>query len=286
MYQTVLLFKKKLSVYNWNAGTRRGKEGAIEKRIEGKWHIIPLQEAIDYVDHELLVNRIHVTQYEKCAVLVNKDTFFPDVKVKSSYLHDTRRELPDKVMEGDSGWILHGVLSRASFHRQPISGQKTLTVLSLHIINVYTKKRGLGKKFILTIRAVMLDGKVDLVAGVFNGAAWRCDNRNNISTIEEAFADCALPMPPGAIGLTFVVFLQPPESDRLWKVRLHGAFSVHRDVLGLRPNDQSCHHEAWLHLDFVGRNGIQLQREKPCQRILLEERSSPYRCGRKKRACH
>ena len=42
----------------------------------------------------------------------------------------------------------------------------------------------------------MLDEKVDLVAGDFNGAAWRCDNRNNISTIEEAFADCALPTPP------------------------------------------------------------------------------------------
>ena len=43
----------------------------------------------------------------------------------------------------------------------------------------------------------MLDENVDLVAGDFNGAAWRCGNRNIISTIEEAFADCALPMPPG-----------------------------------------------------------------------------------------
>ena len=53
-----------------------------------------------------------------------------------------------------------------------------------------------GKKLIFTIRAVMQDEKVDLVAGDFNGAAWRCDNRNNISTIEEAFSDCALLMPP------------------------------------------------------------------------------------------
>ena len=56
--------------------------------------------------------------------------------------------------------------------------------------------------------------------------------------------------------------LKPPESDRQWNVRLHGAFSIHRDVLGLRPNDQSCHHEAWLHLDFVGRHDIQPQRGK------------------------
>ena len=30
-----------------------------------------------------------------------------------------------------------------------------------------------------------------------NGAAWRRDNSNSISIIEEAFADCALPMPAG-----------------------------------------------------------------------------------------
>ena len=66
-------------------------------------------------DHELLTNRFHVTHYGGCAVLFNKDTFFPDVKVKSIYLHDIRRVLPDKVVEGDSGWIFQGVLSRASF---------------------------------------------------------------------------------------------------------------------------------------------------------------------------
>ena len=37
------------------------------------------QEAIEYVDHELLTNRYHVTHYGGCAVLFNKDTFFPDV---------------------------------------------------------------------------------------------------------------------------------------------------------------------------------------------------------------
>ena len=30
--------QKKLSVYNWNPGPRRGKEDAIEKQIAGKWH--------------------------------------------------------------------------------------------------------------------------------------------------------------------------------------------------------------------------------------------------------
>ena len=41
--------------------------------------------------------------------------------------------------------------------------------MSLHINNNYVKKRGIGKKLIPTIRAVMLDEKVDLVAVDFTG---------------------------------------------------------------------------------------------------------------------
>ena len=36
-------------------------------------------------------------------MLFNKETFYPDIEVKSINLHDTRRELPDKAMEGDKG---------------------------------------------------------------------------------------------------------------------------------------------------------------------------------------
>ena len=86
--------------------------------------------------------------------------------------------LPPRL-EGDSGWFLQGVLSRASFRPQLLNDQKTLTVLSLHIDHVYAEKRGTGKKLILTIRALMHKENVDLVAGDFNGAAWRRDNNNN-----------------------------------------------------------------------------------------------------------
>ena len=62
-------------------------------------------------------------------------------------------------------------------------------------------------------------------------------NRNNISTIDEALADCALPTPlgpaplwrPGSIPNNWADvcgFLEPPDSDRYWKVRIHGAFSI------------------------------------------------------------
>ena len=97
------------------------------------------------VDHEPFTNMFHVTHNGGCAVQFNKDTFYPDVEVKSIHLHDTRRELLYKVMEGDQGWVLQGVLSRASFRRRPLSGQKTVTVLTLHINNINVKKRCIAK---------------------------------------------------------------------------------------------------------------------------------------------
>ena len=85
----------------------------MEKQIAGKWHT--LQEASDCVDHDILQERFHVTHYAGCAILFNKDTFYPDISVKSIYLHDTRRGLQDQVVEGEQGWVLQGVLSRAFF---------------------------------------------------------------------------------------------------------------------------------------------------------------------------
>ena len=74
----------------------------------------------------------------------NKDTFFPDVKVKSMNLHDTRRELLDKIYGRRLRLFFQGVLSRASFHRQPFNDQKTFKVLSVHIDNVHAEKRCTG----------------------------------------------------------------------------------------------------------------------------------------------
>ena len=74
---------------------------------------------------------------------------------------------------------------------------------------------------------------VDLFAGDFNGTACPSDNKNNISIIEEAFADCALQVPPspsplwspGSIPGNWADVFKPPESDRHWKVRLHNVFT-------------------------------------------------------------
>ena len=146
--------QKRLSVYKWNPGPRRGREDAIEKQIAGKWHLITPQEASDCVEHEVLHECLHVNHFAGCAVLFLQDTFYPDISVKSIYLHDTRRGVQDHIVEGEHGRVLQGVLSRASFCRAAASGQKVFTVLSLHINNVFAKKRGIAKKIIQTARAL------------------------------------------------------------------------------------------------------------------------------------
>ena len=61
---------------------------------------------------------------------------------------------------------------------------------------------GIGKKLLLAIRVEMLEEYVDVVAGGFNGAAWRRQWGNGrLSIIQEAFADTDLPMPPGSTPL-------------------------------------------------------------------------------------
>ena len=178
-----LLCSGSISVHSWNPGPRRGTEDAKEKQIAGKWHLITLQETSDYVNHAILHERFHVTHFAGCAVLFNKDTFFPNIDVKSIYLHDTKRRLQDPIVEGEHGWVLQSVVSRASFRRAASSGQTAFTVLSLHINNVFAKKRGIAKKIIQAFRALMISQNIDLVAGDFNGAAWRCRNLDNLSSM-------------------------------------------------------------------------------------------------------
>ena len=50
-------------------------KGAIEKQIAGKWHIITLQEAIEYVDRELLTDRFHVTHIWRTRSIVQQGHF-------------------------------------------------------------------------------------------------------------------------------------------------------------------------------------------------------------------
>ena len=53
---------------------------------------------------------------------------------------------------------------------------------------------------------------------------------------------------------------------------MHGAFSIPRKTLGLRPTDQSCHHETWLHLDFVDWSNTWSKQGERDRHISLKER--------------
>ena len=68
------------------------------------------------------------------------------------------------------------------------------------------------------------------------------------STLEEAVADTDFPMPPGPTPLWSpgaipgecadeCGFIVPPNSHDLWKVRLHGAFTIPREILGFSQRD-------------------------------------------------
>ena len=200
------------------------------------------------------------------------------------------------MREGGQVWVLQGVLFSCLLSSTSSQRPKKRLQFCPYILQISTpEKRGIWKKLILTIRAVMLGEHVDLVARDFNGAAWRRDNSNNISIIEKAFAECAVPTPPGHTPLwgpgsipgcwaDVSWFVMPPESDQYWKVRLHGAFSIPQKAHGLRPTDQSCHHETWLHLEFVDWRSAQSHHEGHDRRILLKERPAPYHYGQQKDA--
>ena len=68
-----------------------------------------------------------------------------------------------------------------------------------------------------------------------------------------------------------------------WKVRMHGALSIPGKTLGLRPNDQSCHHETWLHLHFVDWRNTHSQHDEQDRRTFLKERPAACSQGHQKR---
>ena len=41
------------------------KKRVIGRHIAGKWHIITLQQAIEYLEHDFLTNRFHLTHYSE-----------------------------------------------------------------------------------------------------------------------------------------------------------------------------------------------------------------------------
>ena len=289
-----LLELTRISILTWNPGPRHGTPGAIERHIAGKRHAIARQEAIEYLQHETLTNRFHISTCAGCAVLFNKDTFYPDVRVSSVNIHDTKNE-QQVVREGETGWVFQAVVSSAAFRRVRRSGKPNFTMMSLHINNQYAKKRGIAKNVLLAVRTVLRQEQIDFVAGDFNGAAWRKKSggdQQRDSTIEEAVANTNLPIPHGPTPLwgpggvpgewaDVCGFIKPSNSDGEWPMRGHGAFEINRDVLGIRPTDQSCHHEVWIHFSHANARLVDHNRTRNAVRSEQDlqqgkKRGNPY----------
>ena len=137
-----------------------------------------------------------------------------------------------------------------------VSGQTSFTVLSPHISNIYAKKKGIAKKLILTLRAIMISQEVEFAAGDFNGTAWRCRSRDNFSTIDEVLMDSILLCLRHWSSTIVVTWIHSRQLGRRLRIsqttwlstfleNQHGALSIPRKTLGLRPSDHSCHHETW-----------------------------------------
>ena len=115
----------------------------------------------------------------------------------------------------------------------------------------HAKKLGIANNLLLAVRTAMHQQQ-DLVAGDFNGAAWRRQSGSDprsISSFEEALVITNLPLPPGphtVVGPRGVPsewsnvcgFLKPPGSENEWQVRMHGAFTIPFGMLDLKETDR------------------------------------------------
>ena len=182
--------------------------------------------------------------------VVHKDTFFSDIKVSSSYLHDTRACEQDKIKEGESGWVLQDVVSKACFRRQTRSGQNILHG------NVCAHQQQLCQKAWNWEEASSHYPRRDAGRALLETSTELLGADQMVTAAKHRFSKTTWPHTVvGAVAGEWTDvcgFVKPPNSCDKWKVRLHGAFTIPRETLGLRPRDQSCHHEVWLHLHLVG----------------------------------
>ena len=72
-------------------------------------------------------------------------------------------------------------------------------------------------------------------------------------------------------------FIKPPNTDSEWQIRGHGAFEINRDVLGIRPTDQSCHHELWIHLSHINARLVDQYRTRNAVRSEQDRRQGKKR---------
>ena len=266
-------------VYCWNLGPRHGKERAIEKQSAGTWHTITLQEVIEYVDRELFTNSFACNHHGGCAVFFNKGTF-PHVKVIPIFLHVTRRELLDQVMEGDLGHVLsyhvpllaENLSAAKRDSRSCCCTSLTFTPRNVALEKAYPydscseawRKGGPGCRWFQRFSLALRQQEQHQYSR--RSICWLLCRF--LLDIYRGDLDCFLASGPMFVdSLHFLV--------RMGTGKFGFSVLFHHETLAIRPTDQRCHHEAWFHFDWFAW-GTAPTWDKHDRKILLKERSAPF----------
>ena len=177
--------------------TRRNTPVLLRNKLRVNGTLLLCKNPLNGCSTNTLPTHFYVSHFAGCAILFNKDTISSDLLGSSVDIHD--RKSGQHVVKEDQ--VLQAVISRGMVRRTPRNGNST-SQKCLHINNSYAKKRGIAKNVPVAVRTAMQ--QVDMVAGDFNGAAWRrkrIESQQCVSTIEEAFADTNLPVLDGTTPL-------------------------------------------------------------------------------------
>ena len=166
----------RLSVLQWNPGpTRRNPTNIIAAACE-KFHAVNLQEASDHVPH-ISDQCIACTGNTDLAILLNKDTFEPDLVVFAFK--------EDFTSKGTWGMVL--LIVRGLLRRPSLSGTPTLTFCSVHIYNVAAKERDASTDLLRRLHGYLKKHNVDFIGGDLNMSAF--------STVGDVFSDTEFSAP-------------------------------------------------------------------------------------------
>ena len=155
-------------------------------------------------------------------------------------------------------------------------------MMSLQINNQYAKKCGIGKNLSPAVRTVMLQEQIVMAM-----------NSGTNSTMEEGFCQHELPHgrtalwgPGGVPGEWSDVcgFIKPPGSGTEWHIRMHGAFEIPHETVGIKVTDHNCHHQVWIHLLHVNARLVdRTSRDRKYWRPSVRKRNSPCEPNKEKR---
>ena len=126
--------QKRPSTYNWNPGPDVERKILSRNKLRESGTSLFFKSVLSKLNTKLFM---HVFTLPTLRAVRFSSTRTPSTLTSASNRSTfaTRGEV-----EGEEGWVLQGVVSRASVRRTAASGQKVFTVFSLHISNIFSMK--------------------------------------------------------------------------------------------------------------------------------------------------